>query len=141
MKKTILYIVDGTIKNPILESQTFPLLKYLSSMGFSVYFMSFENEKQNSFQFFDSINIYHKQIILKNIKIIPYKFLFFAKGMTALISLTRKIDFEIVHARSFYSAIFGLALKLIKPKVIFIYDNRGVYIDEEILKDNGRKTR
>ena len=47
-------------------------------------------------------------------------------------TIVKKNKIDIVHARSLYPAIISMFLKIIYPRLKLIYDNRGVFIEEQI---------
>jgi glycosyltransferase involved in cell wall biosynthesis len=138
-KGKILFINDGSITNPIIHSQGLPLLSSLARNGFSCNFVSFENntEELNTSiikkEYLDIIDFF--EIKFRYIKLIPNWLLFFYWWIITVVKIIKKKNISILHCRSLYPGVIALFIKLFyKRNIKIIYDNRGVFIDEEILK-------
>lgn len=150
MKQSILFIADSSILNPILHSQGLPLLNYLTKQGYSCHFISFEGKNYYSNR--SSINISSKKFVEElnapfsitlvsiNTKFFPGWLSIYVKGLFKALQIVKKNNIEIIHSRSFSPSIIALSLKLFfKPSIKFLYDNRGVYLDEEVFTGNWKK--
>ncbi len=135
----ILFIVDGSITNPILQSQGFPLLDYVGSKNFKSIILSSEkkgrhlNEKEILRLKRKYPNITFYSFYEKRSKIFPN----WLPNIFLTIYKTRKIikinHIDIIHCRSLSPSIIGLLFKMIsKRRLKLLYDNRGVRIEEEI---------
>ncbi len=141
MKKTLLFISNGSISDPIIHSQGFPLLKSLSKGGFICNFISVENSTQEivrnriKFEYKDVITFHDFNV--KNIKFVPIWLSSFYLQTIQVKKIIEKQSISILHCRSLFPGIIALLVKIIFRKDIkIIYDNRGVYIDEEIYKNH-----
>lgn len=143
-----LFIADGSIANPILHSQGLPLLDYYSNKGIKCNVLSFElTHKNNSiFEILRKIkeryskNIKYHEIRYTTSKIIPNWIKFFYYGVITSRNIVQLENIQVIHARSLMPAIIALILKkVLLIKVKFIYDNRGVFIEEEIYKGHWEK--
>jgi len=154
MKKNLLFISDGSLRNPILHSQGLPLLKSLSEDDYNCHLLTFEStemisEVNNNLndlltKFKNDIKIF--PIILNLSLKLPGRFQIYFRGVRNCIRIIKQNDINIIHARSFNPSLIALTLKLIMfPTVKFLFDNRGVFIDEEIykgkLKENSLKVK
>jgi len=142
--REILFICDGNILNPIIHSQGLPLLSSLTKIGFSCNFVSFENETDElrkskiKNKYLDSIKFF--EIKYKYIRLIPNWILFFYWGIVKIIQIIKVKNISILHCRSLFPGIIALFIKVFyKRDIKIIYDNRGVFIDEEILKGHWKK--
>jgi glycosyltransferase involved in cell wall biosynthesis len=148
MKSNVLFISDGSLTNPILHSQGLPLLKYLSSKNYNCYLVHFETphlkktkkEEIRDIQksFFD--NIIFEEILIKKPRFLPGNLVNGIRTISKIVSLTIKYKFQLIHARSFYPALICLVITYIFPKTKFIYDNRGLFIEEEIFKGRWKES-
>jgi glycosyltransferase involved in cell wall biosynthesis len=144
--KSIIFLSDSNLDNPILHKQGLPLLIHLSKMGYKVFFVFFirNNEKISAFSKHTissySQLIHFSEIRINPIKIIPTWVLYFIIGFISLRKIIKENRIKIIHARSLLPAILGYLLKTFTIKKIkLIYDNRGVYIDEMIAIDKWKK--
>jgi len=142
MKNNVLFISDGSLTNPIIHSQGLPLLKYLSGKNYRCFLIHFESSHQKKFRK-EKIRDIQKSFINEiNFIEIPINKYFFLPGIVfngtrtiaKIISLTITNKIQLYHARSFYPAVICLMIKTIYPKIKYIYDNRGLFIEEEISK-------
>ena len=154
MKKNVLFISDGSLANPIVHSQGYPLLEALSEDDYNCHLLTFESsqiirEVNNTFddlqkKFVNDIKIY--PIILNLGLIFPGWLQIYFRGVRNCIRIIKQNDIKIIHARSFNPSLIALTLTLLFfPTVKFLFDNRGVFIDEEIyigrLKKNSFKVK
>ncbi|MGB5894930.1 MAG: glycosyltransferase [Ignavibacteriaceae bacterium] len=144
--KSIIFLSDSNLDNPILHKQGLPLLIHLSKMGYKVFFVFFirNNEKISAFSKHTissySQSIHFIEIKLNSIKIIPTWALYFFLGFMSLRKIISENRIKILHARSLLPATLSYLLKIFNYKKIkVIYDNRGVYIDEMIEIDKWKK--
>lgn len=138
-KRGILFISDSSILSPVLHSQGLPLLKSMSRQ-FNCSLISFENFKQGydektkyesiKGKYISLISFY--RVELKKYSIIPFWVNYFFSGFMLSKTIVKKNKIDIVHARSLYPAIISMFLKIIYPRLKLIYDNRGVFIEEQI---------
>lgn len=141
MKNKILFISEGTILNPIIHSQGLPLLNSLSKCGFECLFISFEraddpaiDEAKKKYESIKYITIYlnRKKCFPAGIDLIIY-------GCLNVIKTIKEEKISLIHARSLLPACIGLIAKIFFPKILFLYDNRGVFIEEEIYKEHWKR--
>ncbi len=137
-KRKILFISDSSILNPILHSQGFPLLKILSTQ-YECSLLSFEYFKQRKnekIKYEETKQKYKFFISFFNVEIggypVPYLLNYFFSGFLQAKKIIKRNKIDIIHARSLYPAIIGLFLKIRYQKIKLIYDNRGVFIQEQI---------
>jgi len=144
--KSIIFLSDSNLDNPILHKQGLPLLVHLSSIGYKVFFVFFirKNEtisalsKHTISNYSNSINIIG--IKLNTIKFFPSWTPFFILGFISVRKIIKDNQIKILHARSLFPALLSCLLKIFNfKKIKVIYDNRGVYIDEMIEVDRWRK--
>ncbi|GBD86469.1 glycosyl transferases group 1 [bacterium BMS3Abin03] len=143
----ILFINDGSLDNPIILSQGLPLLKSISGNKFNPCFVSFEPGKSSEEvlnklsgirrQYDGEITFITTQ--LKYRRFLPNWLIFFFAGITSVSKIIKNEKIKILHARSLFPAIIGWVMKLRFPGVKLLYDNRGVFIEEEIFKNHWRR--
>lgn len=123
--------------DPLGQSQVLPYLKGLSKLGYDFHLISYEKSdrykqhKRHIQSICDEDNIkWHPQYYAKN------------KGLKATLKQVRKLrkvafylnekhNFEIVHCRSYISALAGLKMKQ-KFNSKFVFDMRGFWADERV---------
>lgn len=137
MIKKILYISYDGMTDPLGQSQVIPYLKGLTEKGNEFTILSFEKNKNYSL----NKNIISKLLFDANIRWEPRKYTSFppvfstVKDVWVLIKTAKKLhklhQFDIVHCRSYISALAGLYLKK-KYGVKFVFDMRGFWPDERI---------
>ncbi|HIP31673.1 MAG TPA: glycosyltransferase [Crocinitomicaceae bacterium] len=136
-KKTVLYLSYDGMTDPLGQSQVLPYLRGLSKAGYDIHLVSYE--KVDKFK-------QHKKVIQKicdeaNIKWHPQDYVL-GGGLKTTLKQVRKMKkiafylhdlhhFNIVHCRSYISALSGLELKR-KKGVKFIFDMRGFWADERV---------
>lgn len=136
----VLFIVDGSILNPILNSQGFPLLEFLTDKNFSLIVFSVEKkdipeEKEN----FLKLKRSHPRIRFYCLfevqqKILPGWAVNIFKIVKEVRHILKENNVNIIHGRSLLPSIIGYFLKIMtNNKIKLIYDNRGLRIEEEIL--------
>jgi glycosyltransferase involved in cell wall biosynthesis len=146
--KKILFIADGSLSNPILQSQGLPQLLLNTDSECQPFIMSFENPLSLSENLSDQkrydetkallgTKIIHVKVIVpfsnskfnfKILKVIRFVLMIF-KGVLATIHLTYNERISVVHCRSSYPTIIGVVAKLFTG-VKVIYDNRGIPSEE-----------
>jgi glycosyltransferase involved in cell wall biosynthesis len=144
--KSIIFISDSSLDNPILHKQGLPLLVHLSSKGYKVFFVFFVRNKETISEFSKRTisNFSHSvnfiEIKLNTIKFLPSWAPFFILGFVSVKKIVKENKIQILHARSLFPAILSCLLKIFSlNKIKIIYDNRGVYIDEMIEKKKWKK--
>ncbi len=147
MQKTVLFVADGSIKNPILHSQGIPLYEVLAGVGYNPIFLTFEKETELEAIKEEFGNLFVKQAKIKFIQVVltenklwPAGIQNIIKGLYKIIVMVIKYDVKIIHARSFTPSLISIIVKaLFFGKVSVLFDNRGVLIEEEILKGNWQR--
>ena len=133
----ILYLTYDGLTDTLGQSQIIPYLAGLSSKGYQIVIVSFEKKNK-----FEKLSSEIKSLLFENkIKWIPLKYHYFPPVLSSvydvfkLKSVSKKIvqkeKIDIVHCRSYITALVGLHLKK-KKKVKFIFDMRGFWADERI---------
>lgn len=144
MKKNILFIVDGSLRNPILQSQGLPLLYNLNDTKYIPFVLSFEESnksEEENLELHSIIKKYDSKInflprIINKKGILPSWFYSIWNGSKILYSLIREYEIKLLHARSFIPAFLSVIIKIFfKPSIKVIYDNRGLYIDQLIFRN------
>ena len=141
----ILFIADGSITNPIIYTQGLPLFNLLRKDNFNAVFVTFEEAESwdKAIEFGEKIKkdfpfIVLHQIKIKKIPLVPTWFSFFYMRVSELLKIVNTYNIKTIHARSLFPGIIALILQLFSNLKI-IYDNRGVYIEEEILKGHWKR--
>ena len=144
--KSIIFLTDSNLDNPILHKQGLPLLVHLSSIGYKVFFAFFNRNNETNSEFSKhtisdfSNSIDFIEIKLNSIRFLPSWAPFFILGFISVKKIIKKNQIKILHARSLFPAILSCLLKIFNYKTLMvIYDNRGVYIDEMIEVDRWKK--
>lgn len=147
-KKSILFVSDSSITNRILHSQGFPLLASLSEEGYKSFCITYE-KLQNTENEIETINRIKNKYLnkiaffenrYKSKKIIPNWILRIITMTKQTRDIIKNHKIDIVHTRSLIPSVMALtALMFTTRKVKFIYDNRGVLIEEEIYRGNLKK--
>lgn len=133
----VLYISYDGMTDPLGQSQVIPYLKGLSALGHQISILSCEKKSR----FEKEENEIRKQLEKNNIKWFPIFYtpkppvLSTLKDISNLKKKSKEIctseQIEIVHCRSYISAIVGEGLKD-KFKIKFIFDMRGFWADERV---------
>ncbi len=146
-KKGVLFFSDSSVLNPIIHSQGLPLFRSLSENGFRCFVLSFEvrqksideNERyKETVDQYSGIISFHKAFLKEN-NVISFLLNYFSSGFIAARKIISREKIDIIHARSLYPAIIGLFLKAIYPNLKLIYDNRGVFIEEQIYLEQWKR--
>jgi glycosyltransferase involved in cell wall biosynthesis len=140
----VLFIVDGSISNPILFSQGIPHFQENSLKGVKYSILSFENSKnlihgsKTNERYLEALKelegiakVYHiildmdKNNFLRKLRFIFSLFLGVSKG----IRIIKKNRIKIIHGRSNQPTLIALLIKFFTGAKI-IFDNRGLLSDE-----------
>lgn len=137
--KKILFISDGSVLNPILNSQGLPLLNYIAEKGFKSLIYSRENyprEKE------DEENLNYLKTLHSNINFFQSAedrnrkgkwFFNLYNDVKYIKKIVNSEKVNIIHCRSLFPGIIGLYFKLRSlGRMKLVYDNRGLRILEEI---------
>ncbi|MDO3642236.1 glycosyltransferase [Mucilaginibacter sp. L3T2-6] len=135
--KNVLYLSYDGMTDPLGQSQVIPYLSGLSKSGFSFTILSFEKKyryKKNGSNIktiLDAAGIYwHPLIYTKSPPVLSTLYDYLRMIRTA-INLHRKLNYKLVHCRSYIPALVGMALNR-KYKLPFIFDMRGFWADERV---------
>jgi glycosyltransferase involved in cell wall biosynthesis len=139
--KKVLYISYDGLTDPLGQSQVLPYVVQLEKEGYSFTIISFEKKQR----FENEENVIRSIMEGKKINWVPLQFTSkppvlskiydrYRMWKTAL-ALHRKMDFDIIHCRSYVAAEVGLKMKK-KYGVSFLFDMRGFWADEKV--DNGQ---
>lgn len=145
IKKGILFIADGSILNPIIYTQGLPLFNQLNKDNYKAIFLTFEEEDKSHEvnDYIDKIKsdfpfVRLVQIKIKKMRFLPNWISYFVFSIPELLKVLSKNNIKIVHARSLFPGVLSLILNIFF-RIEIIYDNRGVFIEEEILKGHWKK--
>jgi glycosyltransferase involved in cell wall biosynthesis len=137
MEKRVLYISYDGMTDPLGQSQVLPYLAVLSKKGYLYHLISFE-KKENYAQRKEEIDRYCKT---SGIKWHPLTYTSkppvastiydIATMIRKAVKLHRKQNFDIVHCRSYISALAGQYLKK-NYGVKMLFDMRGFWADERV---------
>ena len=137
--KSVLFISDSGLNNPILHSQGLPMMEKLSEKDFRFFFAYFNKPVNSIPEISANRNKVHSssiefiEINIKSISLLPGWMEFFIFGFHSVRKIINNHDIRILHARSFFPVILSYLLKLLMINDLkIIYDNRGVYIDEMV---------
>ena len=133
----VLYISYDGMTDPLGSSQVIPYLIGLAGLGHGICILSFEKEKayqksgQGMHQKLRDVGIrwqplrYHaRPPVISTLKDIR-------SGLKMAKQLQCESSFEIIHARSYISALIALRMKK-KSGIPFIFDMRGFWADERV---------
>lgn len=150
----VLFIADGSINNPILQSQGLPYLFNISSPSNRAHTLSFEKmefDSETDIEIKSLISNYSNRINFHFVGINKSGFFplwvdFIWEGIKAIKKIDRKYGIKILHARSFFPAVISIIYKILFNKTCkVLYDNRGLVIEERIfngeLKRNSSKEK
>lgn len=148
--KKVLFIADGSLSNPILQSQGLPQLVINSDFGCIPFMMSFENplvlsQNSNDYnRYLETKALFGEKITLVEV-IVPFAnanfilqnqilralrfLLMILKGIYAVVQLTNREKIDVIHCRSSYPTIIGVLSKFFTGARV-IYDNRGIWSEE-----------
>jgi glycosyltransferase involved in cell wall biosynthesis len=144
--KKVLFVADGSLSNPILQSQGIPQLLINSEVVCKPFLISFENplllskdevvqKRYTQSKEMLCNKVVHIEIIVPFAKsefILQYAFLrilrfllMMFKGVIIVSKLANKERIDVVHCRSSYPTIIGIISRFF-TKFKVIYDNRGI---------------
>jgi hypothetical protein len=131
-----LYLTYDGLTDPLGQSQVLPYLVGLSKKGWDITVVSFEKEKRK-----DRIPMIRKLVEEANITWYPLSYtkrpavfstLWDIRKMNRLVNkLHQNKHFELIHCRSYITAITGLRMKK-NLGVPFLFDMRGFWADERV---------
>ncbi len=135
--KNILYLSYDGMTDPLGQSQVLPYLRGLSEKGYRIHLISFEKKERFSVyksqieQVCKLANIqWHPLTYTKNPPLLStLKDVSKMRALATQIVKTEKV--QIVHCRSYLSALVGLGLKK-RLGTKFLFDMRGFWADERI---------
>jgi glycosyltransferase involved in cell wall biosynthesis len=141
MKTNVLFIANGSLANPILQTQGLPYLNNLDSSIYAPHVLSFERKNWSDeideriefikSRFGERINFHYVEVGGKNLTSV--RFLVFTRSLKILRSLVKTFDIKILHARNFFSAFISVIIKIFfKSDLKILYDSRGLAIEERI---------
>ena len=148
MKVNVLFIANGSLTNPILQSQGLPYLFNLDSSIYKPHVLSFEkinssNETNVAIEeivnrFGEKINFYPIKTVGKSL--ITFRLYSFMKGLKVFKNLRKSYDIKILHARNFFSAFLSISIKMLfKYNLKVLYDIRGLAVEERIFSGQLKK--
>ena len=147
MNHKILFLSDSPPSNPILHSQGLPLLNYVSRLNYKVWFLWIkhyytvqnENEIEKIKSKFGS-KINFIQVEIPKTKFFPAFLYYFFIGYKSVYSIMISEKISLIHTRSLLPGIVGLLVKIFSlSRISFLYDNRGLYIEENIYLQKWRR--
>ena len=137
IKGRVCYLSYDGLTDPLGQSQIIPYLKGLSADGYEITIISFEKKER----FEKTAPIIRELLLTESIHWMP---LFYTKRPPVLStvfdlirlrwkvkSLHQHAPFQLIHCRSYLTALIGLHLKRTQ-KVPFLFDMRGFWADERI---------
>lgn len=135
----VLFIVDGSLSNPILPSQGIPHIQENSKKGVNYSILSFEDNKLLSQNLevkerynyaFVELKTHAKIYSVSTDMFARFRtFRFIIRGVIKAGKIVKENKIDIIHGRSNIPALIGLIIKKIY-KVKVLYDNRGLLSDE-----------
>ncbi|MGE5859881.1 MAG: glycosyltransferase [Ignavibacteria bacterium] len=135
----VLFIVDGSLSNPVLPSQGIPHIQENSKKGVNYFILSFEDpqyigknpkEKERHDAAYSNLNKCARVFsagLKKNKRFSTFRLIL--KGLFSASRIIRKHKIDIVHGRSNLPSLLGVLLKKIF-NIKVLYDNRGLLSDE-----------
>lgn len=135
--KNILFLSYDGMTDPLGQSQVLPYLIGLSKHGFRFTLVSFEKadrfsqEKAKIQALCEEHSIHWKPFLYTKRPPVLSTILDIRKMKKAAFSLHREKHFQLVHCRSYISALVGLKLKRSRG-VKFLFDMRGFWADERV---------
>jgi glycosyltransferase involved in cell wall biosynthesis len=135
--KRILFLSYDGLTDPLGQSQILPYLAGLRSIGYQITIVSFEKRDR----FINGIQGVRDACVKSKMDWYPLQYhrkppilstiadLIRLRGIC--IMLSRKIKFDIVHCRSYITAMVGMAMQK-KYGTKFIFDMRGFWADERV---------
>lgn len=135
--KNVLYLSYDGMTDPLGQSQVLPYLIGLSKKGFQFTLISFEKpdryseEKSKIEALCNANNIHWKPLLYTKNPPVLSTILDIRKMKKNAFALHREKHFQLVHCRSYISALAGLKLKREKG-VKLLFDMRGFWADERV---------
>jgi glycosyltransferase involved in cell wall biosynthesis len=141
----ILFIADSSLTNPILHSQGIPLISSISDDNNKSVIISFETKEtiKKSKEIIKGLTskVIFYPIVLRFNKLLLGGTSNIIWGLITAIKVIKRNNISVIHARSLLPAIIALLLKIVSfSNIKFIYDNRGLLIDEEIYRGNWKES-
>jgi glycosyltransferase involved in cell wall biosynthesis len=136
-RNKILYLSYDGMTDPLGQSQVIPYLSGLAESGYSIHLISFEkherfSKEKNQIEAILSASGIQWHPLPYTAKPPVLSTLKDVKGMESLATkLIRDEHIELVHCRSYISALVGLKMKQ-KFSVKFLFDMRGFWADERV---------
>ncbi|MDX2172644.1 MAG: glycosyltransferase [Bacteroidota bacterium] len=137
MSKKTLYITFDGLTDPLGQSQILPYLLGICDNSYEITILSCEKkerlkkDKNTIIELIKNTSIKWQYIIYDEEGSAISRF-FYLKKLNNIANKLHSIQkFEIIHCRSYLSALIGLKFK-VKHKVPFIFDMRGFWADERI---------
>lgn len=134
---SILYLSYDGMTDPLGQSQVIPYLSGLSALGFSIQIISFEkplafekNKDEIAATLTRSGIIWHPIVYSSRPPVLSTLYDIWKMRKKSR-QLHHKYHFQIVHSRSYISALIGLYLKR-KMGVRFVFDMRGFWANERV---------
>lgn len=132
----VIYISYDGLTDPLGQSQVLPYINGLSKLGYHMHVISFEKKK--GFYSFKEV----EKLINQNTT--TWYPLYYSKkppvfstiwdilkGIYFVKKIIRENKIQLIHCRSYISALIGLAIKR-KKNIPFIFDMRGFWADERV---------
>lgn len=135
--KNVLYLSYDGMTDPLGQSQVLPYLTGLSQRGISFTLISFEKperfeqDRAKIQALCDEYNIHWKPLVYTKRPPVLSTLFDIRKMSRAAFALHREKHFQLVHCRSYISALVGLKFKQ-KKGVRLLFDMRGFWADERI---------
>ncbi|HQV00336.1 MAG: glycosyltransferase [Bacteroidia bacterium] len=132
----VLYLSYDGMTDPLGQSQVLPYLFGLSKAGYKIHLISFEKPERNHLvsglkkEITEQGITWHPLVYHKKPAVLSTLFDILILKQK-VIKLHTEFNFQLVHCRSYITAIAGLHLKQ-KRGVSFIFDMRGFYADERV---------
>lgn len=137
--KSILYITYDGLFDPVARSQVLPYLRELSKTGFGISVISFEKKGKIRIEKdpdrlkadLERDGISWKMLIYHKSPAVPATVFDIVSGFFSALSITRKEDIGVIHARGYIPAVVGVLLKWVIGKKM-VFDMRGFWPDEKV---------
>lgn len=136
-KKTVLYLSYDGMTDPLGQSQVLPYLRGLSEKGYAFHLISFEKparyqaQKELIQKLCDGAGIVWYPLMYTKKPPVFSTFWDVRKMRLLAFKLQAQHAIQLVHCRSYISALVGLSLKQ-KKSVKFIFDMRGFWANERV---------
>lgn len=136
VRKKILYITYDGLTDPLGQSQILPYIKGLEKYGYYFTILSFEKrerfnkEENNIRKLITGLNIDWAPVWFTANPPLLSKFYDAVQMRNKAVELHKKVQFDMVHCRSYIAADVGIFLKR-KFGIKFFFDMRGFWADEK----------